>query len=151
MTRREREDLLDAIRAFVIASERRRQRSASAAGIAMTDLTALIHLRPRPLSQRELADRLAITSSSATVLVDRLARRQLAERRADPDDRRKSMVALLPAGERIALQVRESYRAAVDQLPDEDLAGFTAALRKVAGAAEPAAVMHPSGQLSLRS
>src|SRR5690348_5700518 len=55
----------------------------------------------RPLSMRELAERLKSDPSNVTGLIDRLEARGLVERRPDPTDRRIKGLALTPAGARL--------------------------------------------------
>jgi MarR family transcriptional regulator, organic hydroperoxide resistance regulator len=55
----------------------------------------------RPISMRELADRLKSDPSNVTGLIDRLEARGLVERRPDPADRRIKGLALTSAGARL--------------------------------------------------
>ena len=55
----------------------------------------------RPISMRELAERLKSDPSNLTGLIDRLEARGLVERRPDPTDRRIKGLALTPAGARL--------------------------------------------------
>ena len=58
---------------FGLERDRMRGALASAAGISATDLDALEHLEADgPLTQRDLGDRLSLTSGAITMLVDRL-------------------------------------------------------------------------------
>lgn len=69
---------------------------------------ALCELASGPaLSQRDLATRLGLTTSTVSRLVDQLVERQWGERRVDPDntDSRIRIVALTPEGRRTADQV----------------------------------------------
>ena len=50
-------------------------------------------------SVRQVAERLHISQSAASLLVDRLVRAHLAERSEDPLDRRRAIVRLTPQGE----------------------------------------------------
>src|SRR6476661_6122186 len=52
----------------------------------------------RPISMRELAERLKADPSNVTGLIDRLEARGLVERRPDPTDRRIKGLALTSAG-----------------------------------------------------
>lgn len=77
--------------------ERDRFRSALAGllNLTGTDLDALEHLeRDAPLTQRELGERLLLTSGAVTMLVDRLERLDLVRRRPNPDDRRSALIEL---------------------------------------------------------
>ena len=59
---------------------------------------ALLVLTEGPLSLSELADAVQVDAPYATLIVDKLEERGLVERRTDPADRRRKLVALTPAG-----------------------------------------------------
>ena len=60
-----------------------------------TELEAVEHLeQDGPLTQRQLADRLSLTSGGTTLLVDRLEHGGLVSRRPHPTDRRAVLVEL---------------------------------------------------------
>ncbi|MBG0823922.1 MarR family transcriptional regulator [Planomonospora sp. ID91781] len=70
-----------------------------------TDLqcVALLDQEPGPVSTGDIARLTGLTPGSATRLVDRLEKAGLVERRSDPADRRRALVALAPsARERIS-------------------------------------------------
>ena len=67
----------------------------------------------RPISMRELAERLKSDPSNVTGLIDRLEVRGLVERRPDPTDRRIKGLALTPAG----AQLRERLFARLYSAP----------------------------------
>lgn len=60
-----------------------------------------------PLNQRNLADRLGLSASTVSRLVDQLVEKGWADRRSDPDstDSRVRLVALTTDGSRVAAQV----------------------------------------------
>ena len=65
------------------------------ARISETDLDALEHLEADgPLTQRELGERLSITSGAVTMLVDRLEAAGWVARRPHPHDRRYTLLEL---------------------------------------------------------
>ena len=65
------------------------------AGIAQSELDALEHLEADgPLTQRELGDRLFLSSAGVTVLVDRLERSGWVTRAPHPSDRRAVLLEL---------------------------------------------------------
>lgn len=96
---------------------------------------------------QDVAAALAITVGGASQAVDRLERRGLCARRANPADRRSSIVELTPAGQEVldrgsAVFDRELDRLLVAPLAGPDLAqlGSTlAALRAAATAPRPTA------------
>jgi DNA-binding MarR family transcriptional regulator len=72
---------------------------------------ALLQLAEGPLSLSGLAEALGVDAPYATLIVDTLEERSLAERHADPADRRRKIVELTPAGkeatERLLAIMRE--------------------------------------------
>lgn len=71
-------------------------------GLGASERHALAFLAAGPRSGREIAAETRLSPAAVTALVDRLAARGLVERRGDPGDRRRVMVALTPAAERLA-------------------------------------------------
>lgn len=59
------------------------------------------------MTLKEIGNRCMIDSSSMTVLIDKLERDGLVERRLDPHDRRAIRVSILPKGREAADQVSE--------------------------------------------
>jgi DNA-binding MarR family transcriptional regulator len=75
---------------------------AAAAGLSTAQVNALLTLRPgEAVPMRSLAARLDYDASNLSVLVDRLERRGVVERRPDPGDRRVKALALTAEGERL--------------------------------------------------
>ena len=114
-----------ALHRFGMARDRMRAAVARALGIGLTDLDAIEHLElDGPLTQKELGDRLLLTSGAVTLLVDRLERLGAVQRRAHPSDRRVTLVQLLPhddlAGQLPALDAyHRGLCAAVADLPED--------------------------------
>ncbi|MGD0165972.1 MAG: MarR family transcriptional regulator [Gaiellaceae bacterium] len=78
---------------FGLERDRLRGAVCRAAGIAESELDALEHLEADgPLTQRELGDRLMLSSGGMTMLVDRLERAGWVLRRPHPSDRRAVVV-----------------------------------------------------------
>src|SRR4051812_4102189 len=77
---------------------------------------------PQPVV--ELRGRLNLDPGYTTRLLDRLAERGLLTRKADPDDRRRQLVAVTEAGREVAGQLAARADAGVagllDPLPPED-------------------------------
>jgi DNA-binding MarR family transcriptional regulator len=94
------------LQAFGLARDQMRSALAGQAGLSPADLDALEHLEAAGLlTQRQLGERLALTSGAITMLVDRLERAGLVRRRPNPGDRRSVLVGLseqvagrIPAG-----------------------------------------------------
>ncbi|RYE90513.1 MAG: MarR family transcriptional regulator, partial [Myxococcales bacterium] len=77
------------------AMERHARRSIEAASVGLSDfatLELLLHKGPQPVN--EIGRRIHLTSGSITSAVDRLEKRGLVARGADPDDRRARIVRL---------------------------------------------------------
>jgi DNA-binding MarR family transcriptional regulator len=90
-------DVVAALHRFGLERDRLRSALARRLRLPIADLDALEHLEAAgPLPQRDLADRLLLTSGAVTLLVDRLERAGLVARRPHPTDRRVSLVELAP-------------------------------------------------------
>ena len=116
-------------------------RSLAAAGdVSLPQYRMLVLLAGRG-QQRvgDLAAALAVNPSSATRMVDRLARAGLIRRRRDQHDRRSLLVTLTPAGHDVVGEVTRRRRADVEDLlralPAERHASVVEALRALADAA----------------
>src|SRR5208282_764458 len=82
---------------FGLERDRMRAALATGAGVSSTDLDALEHLEADgPLTQRDLGDRLSLTSGAVTMLVDRLEHAGWVHRRPHPGDRRYVLIELSP-------------------------------------------------------
>jgi DNA-binding MarR family transcriptional regulator len=110
-----------------------------------SDYDVLVTLAQGPaegLRPTELAERVLLTKSGMTRLVDRLAERGLIERRACPTDRRGQLVALTRKGRyllaRAAPGILRSLAAALGPLSAADLT----ALRRISERIEEAATAH---------
>jgi len=90
-----------------------------ATGLNPTELEALEYLEAEaPLTQRELAERLFLTSGGTTLLVDRLERAGLVVRRPHPHDRRAVLLELdRAAAERASAPVAQ-FHAALSSIAD---------------------------------
>ncbi len=77
---------------------------------------------------RSLAESLDVSQASVTGIVDRMEQRGLIERRRDDEDRRVVRVALTDAGRQlivgVAAERRERLVYLLEQLTDDELAGF---------------------------
>ena len=90
-------ELTAALHRFGLERDRFRTALVRALGIPLADLDALEHLElAGPLTQRDLGERLLLTSGGVTVLVDRLERAGLVSRGRHPTDRRMTVVELVP-------------------------------------------------------
>lgn len=127
-----RRTAVDALRELILAGEAYRHALAGHFGMGVTETAAVSYLHARgQLGQHELGRYLGINSSSVTQLIDRLEGRGFAERRADPEDRRRSVVRLTKAGEATIETSRQWFAGAFDNIPT-DLATATDLLRTLA-------------------
>lgn len=106
------------MRTLVLERNDRRGEVSARLGMSYIRVKALGHLACAPMSMRDLAESLAVDASYTTVVVDDLESRGLAERRPDPDDRRRKIVAATAAGRRLARQSGQIF--------DEPPAAFAA-------------------------
>jgi DNA-binding MarR family transcriptional regulator len=102
----ERLRLMQVVRLGLLAvAEQLRQNwaaHAAAAGLSTAQVNALLTLTPdEAVPMRSLAARLDYDASNLSVLVDRLERRGVVERRPDRGDRRVKAIVLTPEGKRL--------------------------------------------------
>lgn len=94
----------------------------------------LLHLGHRErMTVGEIAAALVVSMPAASELVDRLVEAGHLVRTADPNDRRRVLVAATPEARRIGAELRELRRAqlrhALDQLAPEERPAFARSLR----------------------
>jgi DNA-binding MarR family transcriptional regulator len=107
-------DLVRTLHRFGLERDRLRAELVRRLGLATADLDALEHLElAGPLCQRELAERLVLTSGAVTQLVDRLERLSLVTRTPHTNDRRITMVELASKVQLPAVPELDSYHAAL--------------------------------------
>ncbi|MYS24126.1 MULTISPECIES: MarR family winged helix-turn-helix transcriptional regulator [unclassified Streptomyces] len=101
---------------------------------AQARVLALLSTGPMPM--RQIAQRLKCEPSNVTGIVDRLEAQGLAERRADPGDRRVKLAAATTAGRTTAAELRESLdfaREPLAELSVEDRTVLRDLLRRMLG------------------
>ena len=92
-------------------------------GMRLKQFAALAYLRQLPgVSQRQLGDAMLLDANNCVLLLNGIEDAGWAERRRDPDDRRRHVVQITDAG-REALERAEQ---ALDDLEDAVLDGLTA-------------------------
>jgi DNA-binding MarR family transcriptional regulator len=106
------QDARESLHRFALAGDGLAAAVCQATGLNRTELEALEHLEEDgPLTQRQLADRLRLTSGGTTLLVDRLERGGFVTRRPHPDDRRAVLLELNPsAGGRVSEALERYHR-----------------------------------------
>lgn len=144
---------LDALRAIVQALRASDAASLRQRGVSGAQLFVLRLLAPDTSpSVTELAGRTRTHQSSVSVVVDRLVRAGLAERRRDPEDGRRRRIAITAAGRealrRSPVPAHARLVAAVGRLPAPDQAALARLLGELARAigqraAAPAMFLEP--------
>jgi DNA-binding MarR family transcriptional regulator len=134
------EAIREQLHRFGMESTRLRAAVCRAAGIAESELDALEHLEASgPLTQRELGERLLLTSGGVTVLVDRLERSGWVRRRPHPSDRRAVVVEPAPGVLAQAPKALADFHTAIEQaaaeVAPEHREALAAFLMTVTGAA----------------
>jgi DNA-binding MarR family transcriptional regulator len=80
--------------------------------LAPSDLTAIGHLyHDGPLTPRELATRMEMTSGTMTALLDRVEKAGFLTRQSNPHDRRSLLISVTPAGQYAMQWVDEHFDA----------------------------------------
>jgi DNA-binding MarR family transcriptional regulator len=106
-------------------------------GVTGRQVGVLIAIDDRvPLSQQEVALRLGVDRTTMVDLIDELEGKGLVQRRQDPADRRRNVVALTPAGTATlaaaSRATQEAERRFLGSLPAPQAAAFRETLRAVA-------------------
>jgi DNA-binding MarR family transcriptional regulator len=114
--------------------------------VTVTQFRVLVVLRGHGETRlNRLAQRLAVTPSTALRTVDRLINSSLVTRRENAHDRREVVIELTARGRRVVDRVterrREAIREIVEQMPQRQASRLVETLSRFAAAAdEPAAV-----------
>jgi len=105
-----------------------------------------------PLPMHGLAESLDVSQASATGIVDRMEQRGLVERTRDPDDRRVVRVGLTDNGRRliegVADERKERLARVLEELTDDELAGFLRGSRALRAARERLHATMPPGAVA---
>jgi DNA-binding MarR family transcriptional regulator len=106
-------------------------------GVTGRQVAVLIAVDDRvPLSQQEVARRLGVDRTTMVDLIDELEAKGLVQRRQDPADRRRNVVALTPAGtatlDGASSATRDAEQRFLAGLSGAQATAFRAALRAVA-------------------
>jgi len=140
MTTMQPDKMAAALQRFGLERDRMRAALASHSGISAADLDALEHLEADgPLTQRQLGERLSLTSGAVTMLVDRLERAGWVQRRPHPTDRRYVLVELSSAAEERTPPALTDYHTRVRDIARGVPAGQRRAIHAFLAAAAEAA------------
>ena len=97
-----------------------------------------------PLSPTEIARRLIVTTASVTSLLDTLERRGLVERRPDPADRRRLLVAITPPAQAMVRQyvpevvaLQDTVMSGIGEEDRQQLITILTRIREAIAAASP--------------
>lgn len=128
--------LADSVRTLDFEFRRLRQRVAMSARITLAEFDALVTVSQSddPVTPKQLASVLGLTTSATTAVLDRLETAALVARRPHPHDRRSLVVALQPRGEEIMTDLYARFVevfepiAAGDACPG-DIANFVTLLQ----------------------
>jgi DNA-binding MarR family transcriptional regulator len=138
------EDLAGSLQRFGLARDRMRAALAKKTGVGGADLDTLEYLEAEgPLTQRDLGERLSLTSGAITMLVDRLEHAGWVDRRPHPGDRRYTLLELSPKAAQASPAELDRYhrsiRTLVEGVPDRNRSIIAAFLTQAAAAAAQAA------------
>ena len=105
-----------------------------ASGLSMSQLGALFRIQHRESSGvTDLGDKLGVTSSAASQLLERLVQQELVLRSEDPSDRRVKQLILTDKGRHVlqqSIQARQSWLSDLaDILSDPEKESIIAALK----------------------
>ncbi len=144
-------ELVDELTSHTPAGIMRYMRRWPSGALSLVHLNVLTLLGEEgPLPMRALADLLDVSQASATGIVDRMEQRGLVERRRDDEDRRVIRVALTDAGRQLILGIATERRGRLetllDELTDEELAGFLRGSRALRRARERLHQRHAAAQ-----
>lgn len=131
-----------AMHAFVAAQDRRTElQEALGLGRGLGRVKVLVLLTGGPMTLRDIAEATGADAPYATVIVDKLVSRGLAERTAHPDDLRRKLVKLTASGRdaaALAEQILAEPPAALSALAPGDLALLEDVLTRLVAAAATA-------------
>ncbi len=122
-----------ALRLLLLAGEHYRLAVAVHLGVTVNESQVFSYLFVNgPMGQTDLARAMNLTTSTLTAMIDRLEARGFTERRSDPSDRRRSIVALSETGERELSGVRNWMTHALEALEPDQVVAADGIFRTVA-------------------
>jgi DNA-binding MarR family transcriptional regulator len=138
-----REEAFQLFGRLIVRSDPGRLEEWAALGLTMTQLRVLFILRGEPgLPAGSLAERLAVTPSTLTRIMDRLVRNGLIQRDPDEVDRRLVRHSLTPRGSEVLAAMERAGRARINdifgRLDERELERVVEALRLLSAAVDAA-------------
>lgn len=85
---------------------------------AQFNILVLLKDANKPLTQREISDKMFVDKSNMTGILSRLEAQGLIERRDDANDKRSYNIALTSAGKKLASKLDKRYLAKVHEVMD---------------------------------
>ena len=121
------------LRQLILSGEQFRHVLGRQLQLGSSDLMAMDHLySDGPLTPRELATRLKMTSGTMTTLLDRVEKAGFLSRNENPQDRRSLLIKVTPAGQHAMQWVYEQFddvlRGALLNMPAATVEQVTALL-----------------------
>jgi DNA-binding MarR family transcriptional regulator len=94
-----------------------RRAKESVLGMSLKEYMALSNLRDqKSVTQQALGDALHLDPNNCVLLLNELEGARLAERRRDPSDRRRHIVALTPAGRQALVRAERALESVEDEV-----------------------------------
>jgi len=141
-------DVLNLLRRYRETERQMRARTRGSMGMGETDLLALRYLleaqrRGVVMTQRDLVERLKISSASVSVLIDRLVRDEHVRREPHPTDRRAAVIVATVSSDSEVRQtlgrMHQEMVGVVDSLSPDELAVVGRFLHGMIGAVDTGA------------
>jgi DNA-binding MarR family transcriptional regulator len=144
------------LRGLIVSGERLRNVLAHQLGLGPSDLVALGHVHnDGPLTPRELAARMEVTSGSMTALLDRVEKAGFLTRDTNPHDRRSLLIRATPAGSHAMQWVYSHFdtamREALQEAPGFAIDQLATALIELSRALEIRARSESQGAVAART
>ncbi|SOD75131.1 DNA-binding MarR family transcriptional regulator [Jatrophihabitans sp. GAS493] len=134
-----------ALRDLMLVGEQFRQATAEHFGVGVTETIAISYLSAEgPLTPRQLSQRLGLTPSSVTSVLDRLETAGMAERARHATDRRQITITITPYGQSAMTWTQLHLEKALRELGSDRLPDTSGILGELAVhlAAQTAVVRH---------
>lgn len=130
------ENVLKSIRSIIRAVDLQSKMLDQHCGLTGPQLIILKELEhEKPLTTSTLANNISISQSTATIILDRLVKKQLVERTRDTVDKRKWFISLTPQGRETLVSapplLHSRFIEQFEELPDWEQSQILATLQRV--------------------